>query len=469
MNKKFVSLIKDTLVFALGSIGSKIILFFLVPLYTNYLTSEEYGIADLVFTFSQLLTPILSLVVYNGVLRYGLSKDEKKEDALLIGYIVLIIGALVSVSIAPLLNLYGSISKWKWYLIAYIIIYNFNSLNMVYLKIKDKNKSYAIISIIQTASLAGLNIVLLVCFNLNIEGYLLANIIAVLLSMIISLIVGGVIVDIRKAVFRKDLFVKILRYSLPLILNDISWWIIHSSDKIMIDAMLDSSTLGLYTIATKIPALINVFISIFSQAWGISSIKEIESTKETGFYSGVFKVYSFISFLAPILILFVIKIFMKVYVAEEYYIAWQYTPLLLAAASFSAISTYFGSLYGALKRNVNSMVTTIIAAIVNIVANYVFIKLYGIWGALIGTILAYIVISTIRMIDIYRYMHIKLDVIRYLLNAIIVVALSILVSMDFCVYLSCAIGLVSFLTINGSVIVEIFKTFFIRSENEDIS
>lgn len=64
MNNKYNKLVKDTLIFALGSIGSKFILFFLVPLYTNCLTTEQYGIADLVFTIAQIFIPIISLVIF---------------------------------------------------------------------------------------------------------------------------------------------------------------------------------------------------------------------------------------------------------------------------------------------------------------------------------------------------------------------------------------------------------------------
>ena len=75
MNVKYTILLKDTFIFALGSFGSKIILFFMVPLYTNYMTTEEYGIADLVFTVAQFLTPIMSIVIHDAVIRYGLSKE----------------------------------------------------------------------------------------------------------------------------------------------------------------------------------------------------------------------------------------------------------------------------------------------------------------------------------------------------------------------------------------------------------
>ena len=80
MSNKYTKLLKDTVVFAIGGIGSKVILFLLVPLYTNYLSTQEYGTADLIFTVSQFIIPFVSLVVFDATVRFALSKNEKKED-----------------------------------------------------------------------------------------------------------------------------------------------------------------------------------------------------------------------------------------------------------------------------------------------------------------------------------------------------------------------------------------------------
>ncbi len=73
MSSRYKTLIKDFFIFGLGSIGSKLILFLLVPLYTNYMTDAEYGISDLVFTTAQLVAPFLSVVIFDAVTRFGLS------------------------------------------------------------------------------------------------------------------------------------------------------------------------------------------------------------------------------------------------------------------------------------------------------------------------------------------------------------------------------------------------------------
>lgn len=457
MNQKYKVLFKDTFVFALGSLGSKVILFFLVPLYTNFLSKAEYGIADLVFTTSQLIIPLVSVVIFEAVIRFGLMKDKNPAEVLKAGIIIGGLGTLLTVAITPVFSFYTPIAEWKWYLCIYVILNFNNNIIKSYLKVKNKNKQFAIISIVQTLALATSNVLLLTVFNIGIRGYLLSNIFATGISLLISTFAGKVIIDIKNAKTNWKLLKEMLIYSSPLILNDLSWWVIHSSDKYMVEVMIDESALGLFTAATKIPALINVLISIFGQAWNISSIKEMDSSNDTSFYSKVFEGYTFMAFCSCVFLVTIIKPFMSIYVGKEFNDAWMYVPLLLVSAVFAAVSSYFGQLYAALKKSVNNMLTTLTAAIINIIVNYFFILLVGVWGAVIGTVVSYIVVAFVRMIDIRRFVNIKINFIKFLLNCLIILSQGIIVSLNIHILLFSIISIVLFIFINYKTIVSVIN------------
>lgn len=300
MNKKFKELVGNTLIFALGSLGSKLIVFLLVPLYTNIMTPSEYGTAELVFTIAQLLFPFVSVVIFESVLRYGLKKEVRKEDVLLCAFIVIAFGSVLTIIFTPVFRFYAAISEWKWYICAYVVAYMVTSVELVYLKVRDKNKLFAFFSILQTLVLALANILFLAVYKKGVGGYLLSNILSHVAIAILCALFGGILKDLFHAKFSPVLFRQMIFYSLPLIINNLSWWLINSTDKIMIEGRLEDSKLGLYTVATKIPALVNVAAQIFSQAWGISSIKEYDSSNETSFFSSAFKYYTFLVFL-PVL------------------------------------------------------------------------------------------------------------------------------------------------------------------------
>lgn len=448
MNNKYKILFKDTAIFAVGNLGSKMILFFLVPLYTNYLTTEEYGTADLIFTVGQLVVPVVSLTIYDAVMRFGLGKKNRSEDVLKVGVTIGIIGTICTICITPIWNIYTPISAWKWYLCIYVIGSFVLSILKSYLKVKELNKNFAAVSVLQTLIMAILNILLLVCYKTGVKGYMIANIVAVYISVGISALWGRVIEDLRRSKFDRELFSEMVRYSAPLILNDLSWWVIHSSDKFMVEAMIGATALGLYTVATKIPSLINVMIGIFGQAWGISSVKEIESTNDTAFYTKVFEGYSFITFFCCLILAFIIKPFMLIYVGVDFRESWMFVPMLLVSAVFSAISAYYGQLYGALKKSWNSMVSTVVAALVNIVANYYFIPRVGINGAVIGTVLAYIALMIVRMVDVRRYISFSINYKKFTLNCIVVMLQGLFVSNDFHIVGISILSLIAFAIIN---------------------
>lgn len=448
MKRKYSNLVKDTLIFTLGNLGSKLILFFMVPLYTNYLTTEEYGTADLVFTVAQFIAPLISVVIHDSILRYGLSKDCKKENVLRIGYYIIAVDVFVIFALGPIVGIYTPLKPWKWYLCIYTVVSIIDSIQFNYLKVIEKNKLFAVFSILKTACMASLNVLLLAVANIGIKGYLLANILALSITNLLVFICGKYARELEKSKHDSKLLKEMLCYSAPLILNNISWWVIQSSDKVMVEYMLGAAMLGLYTVAAKIPALINVVISIFSQAWGISSVTEYESTNDISFYSTVQRIYLFVVSAACIAYVSFVKIFMRFYVGSDFYEAWRYVPLLLVSAVFSSASSFYGSMYGALKKTVNNMLSTMFSALVNIIVNFLLIPLVGIWGAIIGTVVAYFFVAIYRTVDVRRYISIEIDWKNFTINCIIIVVQAIFVSMDLYGYAFSLVAIVLFVICN---------------------
>ena len=428
MGNKYLRLIKDTGIFALGSLGSKLILFLMVPLYTNCMTSAEYGTADLVFTVAQLVMPLVSVVIFDGVIRFGLASDERPADVLCAGLAVCGVGSAAMLLAAPLIGLYDAVSGWQWYLSVYVALAMCGSCLMNYLKVMDRNRLFALLSVTQTLVLGVCNVAFLLYAGMGIQGYLLSTCIAALVPVVCPLAFGGAARDLMKSRFDKRLLKRMLAYSAPLILNNVSWWVVQSLDKLMLEAMAGAAVLGVYTVATKIPSLINVATSIFSQAWGISSVKEMESTNSGRYYSNVLKaLYTFV-FGAAVVLIAIVRPFMAIYVGEGFGESWRYVPPLLVSAAFSAVASYYGSLYGALFKSINNMLTTLLAAVFNAAINALLIPTMGIWGAVAGTVVAYAVLMVARMVDVARFVDIDVGLPRFIASSVLMIVYSAAVS-----------------------------------------
>ena len=419
-------------------------MFFLLPLYTNYLSSSEYGIADLIFTMSEIIRPFVSLAIYNGLLRYGLSESYKKEDVLRNATMVFIVGSIITLLITPLFGLYSAIRHWKWYVSANVIIVFASKNVLLYLKVSNKNKLYAVLSMLQALFLACTNILLLIALKQGLNGYLIANLVAPACVTVGGVIVGNLYRDLKRSTFNRTLMNDMIVYSMPFIVNDIAWWLIHSSDKVMIEAMLGSSKLGVYAAASKIPLLVNVLSSIFSQAWDLSVVGVYETDNNKDFYSLIYKYFLIFVFGITIIINSFIKPFMAIYVGAAFGEAWHYVPLLLISTTFSAIAGFLGSFYAASKNSKEIMRSTVLAGTINVILNYIFIPICGIWGAVFGTVVSYFIIVLYRLLSIGKYFEIDLYSSVFFMLIFIVVFQALCVSVDFYGELSSVIAITLF-------------------------
>lgn len=114
-------LMKNTIIFTLGNFGSKLISFFLIPLYTNVLTTTEYGVVDLVVTVVTVAVPVLTLNISESVMRFALDKDADKQKITQIGTGVLLIGMLVGLLVFPICRSFDKISQYSLYVYLYVI------------------------------------------------------------------------------------------------------------------------------------------------------------------------------------------------------------------------------------------------------------------------------------------------------------------------------------------------------------
>lgn len=429
-NNKYKELLSNTFIFALGSFGSKLISFFLVPLYTNVLTTEQYGITDLIITCANFVVPVISIVIQDAVLRFILSGKYNQGIVCKNAFFVLTVGSLAALGLIPLCNYYAPLSEWHWYIYVIIVTNSISNVVYAYARSIDKNKVYAVAGLINTLFLAGLNIVLLLVFNLGVEGYLLSNILAHIVSIVFLLIATGAIRDMRNAKIDIPLLKQMMAFSAPLIVNNISWWFLNSSNRILIQEYCSIEELGLFTAASKIPNLLSVITSIFSAAWTASSIKEYERDSDKTFFSNIFKMYSLILFFGSSVVMLVLKWFMKIYVGEAFFASWKYVPFLLIGTVFFSFSTFYESIYQALKKSGQGAISTLIASGVNLLITLLLIKYVGVLAASISVFLSYLLLTLIRMYDSRKFFDFKVQYGTFTLNASILCVQAVLITLN---------------------------------------
>lgn len=404
MNNRSKYLIKNTAIFALGSLGTKLIAFFLIPLYTNVLTTEQYGIVDLVVTISTIAVPILSLNIAESVMRFDLDKNADKNGNTKIGLTILLFGSLIGLILIPFLRLFDNLSGLRFVVYCYVVLSASTNVLLYDLRGKELLFYYSLGNIIHSLLTAVLNIVFLVVFDLGIKGYLLACIFSFALVSIYAFIVGKDYKAIKEPIDRSKMH-QMLKYSLVLIPNSFMWWIIDSSDRIMVTAMVGAAANGIYAVSYKLPTLIATFTSIFTQAWSYSAIREVGTSDEEEYNNRVLKKVVSVSMLIGIIMLCVIKPFLAWYVSESYYDSWKYTPFLILGMVYLTLGSFMATSYTVHKDSFGHLISGSLGATLNIGLNFALIPSLKVYGAAIATCISYIAVFVFRAFHTRKYMR----------------------------------------------------------------
>ena len=417
---KYTTLISNTIIFALGTFGSKLLVFLLMPLYTSVLTTAEYGAMDVVVNVSNMLLPLVIVSINDGVIRFGMDRAYKRRDVFSTGIWVSLAGFGIFLIFWPAMKKIGMISDYTALIYLYVLAAALQGVSAQFVRAMGLVRLFAFNGILNTLSTVVFNVLFLVVMKWGMYGYVLSVILSNVASMIFLWIAARLYRYMRwwKGIDR-DTVREMIIYSLPLIPATIMWSITNVSDRFFVTHYLGEAQNGIYSVAYKLPTIISVISAIFTQAWQLSAIGERESDDREQFYSNIFKSYQTIVFLAAGGILLLIKPLMHLLVSDSFFEAWQYTPLLVVSVVFSCFSSYFASFYMASKKNIMAMVTIFLGARLNVVLNYYLIPIYGLNGAAGATAASYIFIFVIRAIDTRRLFCIDLGLRKLLLNSLL--------------------------------------------------
>lgn len=424
-------LFSNTLLFAIGSFGSKLINFVLVPLYTFYLTTDEYGIIDLITVTIAMLIPIFSACIYDAVLRFSMDKKSSQKEIFSNGLFFSLMGILVmGIIIYPIFiyfNLFDSYLPLILVLLAFQVI---QSLFSQFTRALGEVKTFAINGILTTFIIAILNVILIVNLNFGILGNLIASIIGIFISNTFLFISVKIYSYIDYKMINIGTLKKLLKYSVPLIPNSISLWVTNSISRYFILFFIGISGNGLFAVANKIPNLISMVYSIFYQSWQLTSIEEFEEEPEKSSFNIMFDYFSMLLLLGTSILLVIIKLLFRYFIAAEYFISWKYVPFLLLSTVFSSFSGLYGTNYIASKRTSGIFKTTMVGAIVNVLLNIILIPAIGTNGAGLSSMISYFVIWIIRIYESKKIMTINLASKRISLTLVIILLQILIMSFN---------------------------------------
>lgn len=425
-------LLKNTLIFTIGNIGSKLITFFLIPLYTGVLSTTEYGITDLVNTISVVIVPIITLNISESVMRFALDRDADKDRISQIGTMVLLIASIIGIIIIPICSLFKQVADYRIYVYFYIISSAACQLYLADLRGKELLIQYSIGNIVLTLFTAVFNILFLLILHRGTAGYLEAYILANFITAMYALGTGKGYrsFNLKKSKIDIDKMKEMIQFSIVLIPNAFMWWIMNASDRIMVSSMVGIDANGIYAISYKLPTLVSTITIIFNQAWSYSAIREEGADDEEQYSNIIFKNLTVFVMSMGIVLLAIMKPFLNIYVNQNYYEAWKYTPFLVIGFVFSTLGTFISTSYNVHKDSMGYLLSATFGAGFNIVLNFMLIPIIGIYGAAIATCVSYCMVFVFRLVHTRKYIKYNIHNQEFIIGTILMILEALFMFID---------------------------------------
>lgn len=427
------NLVKNTAILSLGTLFPKLIAVILTPILTAKLSKAEFGQYDLVTTIVSLLLPALTLQISSAAFRFLIEKknDLVEQKSIISTIYAFVIPVSLIATMIYVLIMGGKFNFTTLLICVYFLGDILLSTTQQIIRGLGKNLLYSISCI--TRSIIDLILVVMLLgvvfpFSLGLNGVLIALSCATIGGLIV-LFFGAHIYSLIniKSVNRCQLF-DLLKYSWPMVPNNLSTWVLRLSDRLVITAVLGIEANAVYAVANKLPNLFSAVQNTFIYAWQENASIAVNDNDKEEYYSKLCNEIWYILIGIMALLIVFTPILFHILIRGDYDEAFYQMPVLYFGMLFSCMSSVIGGIYIAYKRTVNVGLTTMVAAIVNLIIDLSFVKLIGIWAGSISTMVSYLFLVIFRMIDVQKFQRVRFEYVR------IIIGFGLLVLMGFLCY-----------------------------------
>lgn len=428
---------------------TKMISFFLLPLYTSYLTPDDYGMYDLGLTYVMFFCSVCYLDIWSGIMRfmYDFNGEDRKKPiscGIVIFLCSTVIYTITLSFVFPWLHV-----QYPGLLMLYGALMNSQTLAGYIARGYGKTVIYTVSGIVSSLVTTLLNILLLVHFHMDYSALIISSCIGFLvniLMLVLGIRVPGVF-SLRH--FNKIIFKDMLIFSLPLCLNSVAYWFLTSYNRVVIMDRMGPAVNGYYAVAGRFGSMIALFTTGFTMAWQELSYSKTAHSKDLGqFYTNAINTY--IKFMGSGLIILIpaVSIIYPLLVNDSFDTGKTLVPLYLLGTILSTISVFVGNAFTAIKKNNYLFWTMVIGGACNVVSIHLLVEPVGIQASNLALIIGFTGLILSQVILFNKYMRVRIDMksVSILLVSFCVVSL---------VYFKCNIWM-NILAVLGACLVALY-------------
>ena len=421
------ALLTGTIVYAIGNLGTKILTFLIVPLYTYYISTSDMGDYDLLMTSVSLLAPIVSLKISDATYNWMIKQTKSNEVCIKSTYNYLLKSCTLSVILVGIIGYFTHIWNLKLFLAILVLDPVLETTQKILRGLKNQ-KLFAASGIIYTGILVTLNFITVCVMKLGVTSLLVNTIISQLVSIALIFALEKRIRCLTVAIEKRALLEtqkEMLKYSMPLVPSTLSWWVMSVSDRYVVRFFLGSSFNGIYAIATKFPSVLQTFFVLFNNAWTDMALANLHSKEENSKYvSSLFEKMYVFSFSAIFCLIPITKVVTQVILSSDYKIGSIYIGFLYLGAIFQGFSTFASVGYLQSKKTARAATSSLAGAIVNLLVDFILIKSVGLFAAALSTYAGFLIMWLVRMYDIRKDWPIAVNIPKFTIMTLVATAIA---------------------------------------------
>ncbi|WP_129539768.1 lipopolysaccharide biosynthesis protein [Flavobacterium sp. 140616W15] len=415
-------LFKETLIYSIGSFGSKIISFLLLPFYTFLLTKKDLGEYDIFITTITLFVPLVSLQISDSAYRWLIDRDKQNErlKAEIITNTMIAFGVgFFFFSFLFLIYSVFETFEYKEYFFTLMFLNCLLPILQSILRGEGDTKKFAVNGFITTFLVIIFNVVFIYVLHLRVEGILLANIVAYTIASLFMIFQIRIFKYCSFKYLNKKLLKEMCHYSLPLIPNLMSWWAIGSASKFIILHYLGPEANGIYAISSRFPSIIVIINSVFVLPIQDAFLKKDIKMED---FSNLLVHFIKIEFSVILILIAGAPIYTKYVVNNEFYESWKYMPFLYLGVGFNTVAALISLIYQKRRSTAKITSTTIIGGVVSIVLGFLLVERWGLYGISVSYFSGFFVVYLLRYFDLKKELKLGINEFYYIMSLIFIIA-----------------------------------------------
>lgn len=464
--EKGKNLIKNSVIVIFGTVLTKCLNFIMAPLFTRWLSVEDYGAFDIIVMYSTFLIPIIAFGIHHALFRYMLDGNTKNKITTINTNAIFInvIGFLIYIIfVIPIYILYKKIRNYLFLLTLLFIFQSLHNYLNMFVRGLKKLKVYSISNILCTLNSLIFVYLFVYKYNCGLNGMILGYCFGYLSASLYIIILTKFYKYIKLKYIDYKMIKNMIKYSLPMIPNSIAWWLVNLSDRMIVNIFLGPLYNGILAVAHKIPNLCVTLYEGFQTAWVENASESIKDNDWNEYFNKTLNILCQLSLSIAILIVTTNFFLFDILFTKEYILGKNLIPLFAVATVFNTLSQTIGSVFIAKYNSKVQGKTMIEAGIINIIVHVILIKWLGVYASVISTIVAYLYLFIIRFRIINReykiYLHKKSICLLILLLIFVLISYLNFTIFNYFVLL---ISIICCILFNNDTLKILFRKFFNR-------